>query len=180
MKDIENVRKSIRETGFEFTGIVGAPRSDKNKGEKFRTICATDKCGNYRKSWTCPPAVGPVDDCLDRMHGFDDCIIVMRTFNDVDIENNDQLKAIADEHQNGCRAIKHSFMDEGFKILALTDGACNFCEKCSYPDACIAPEEQMPSVSGFGIDMGEYIPSCGLEFSMKRDSVTFYGLMLFR
>lgn len=181
MRNIENIHSAIRKEGFGYTDIVKAPRSDTETGLKFRKICETNRCGTYNTSWTCPPAVGPVDECIDAMHGYDDCIIVTKTFEDVDMNDSASLKRMADIHQSGCRRIKHAFMDEGFDVLALTDGACNFCGSCTYPDApCRSPEEKVPSVSGYGIDMGEYIPKSGLEFSFEKDRITFYGLMLFR
>lgn len=181
MKDIENIRKNAKDMGFTVTDVVASPRTTVEKTETFRTVCATDRCGNYNRSWTCPPAVGSIVLCMERLHGYDECIIAFKEFENVDMKDEAQINTIIKEHQAGCRSIKHMFMDEGFDILALTDGACSFCEKCTYPDGeCIAPEEQMPSVSGFGIDMAEYITSCGLGFAMENDRITLYGLMLYR
>ena len=35
--------------------------------EDVRAMCAENKCGAYGKNWTCPPAVGTLDECLQRM-----------------------------------------------------------------------------------------------------------------
>jgi hypothetical protein len=39
---------------------------------------------------------------------------------------------------------------------------------------------QIPSVSGYGIDMGKYIGSIGETFTFSENKVTLYGIFLFR
>ena len=39
---------------------------------------------------------------------------------------------------------------------------------------------QVPSVSGYGIDMTTYMQEIGIEFSFSKDSVTLYGVLLFK
>lgn len=182
MKDIERLKRDVRGKGIELSDVVKAPRSDTETAERFRDICRTNKCGNYGVSWTCPPAVGPLEQCLEQMGSYDNAVISKMFFGNIDIGNGSQLKEIADKHQRSCREVMWMFRDEGFDTLVLTDGACNYCERCTYPDGepCRHPEQRIPSVSGYGIDMGKYIPESGLEFQFSNDSVTFYGIVLFK
>ena len=39
---------------------------------------------------------------------------------------------------------------------------------------------QVPSVSGYGFNMTEYMKSIGIEFTFSKDSVTLYGVILFK
>lgn len=181
MKDIEKIRKDALKQGITFTDVVPSPRSDAKTAEVFRAICKTNKCGNYDRSWTCPPAVGPIDECLEQLYSFDNAVIFMRKFVDVNVKDEASLKKMMKEHQDSCRTIKHMFANEGFDELTLSDGECKFCEKCTYPDKpCRYPNERIPSVSGYGIDMEKYITSNGIEFKFSDNEVTLYGLLLFR
>ena len=177
-KDLEKVRSELKKSGVNVLGPHPAPSSDLASVNKFRSICETDKCGNYKKSWTCPPAVGSPDDCVNKLKKFKNAMIITKKF-DIDLNDEDGLKSIIVTHQDICRKAKKVFIEEGFNVLALTDGRCCFCTDCSYPEPCIALEEQMPSVSGFGIDMAEYITKCGIEFSFEKTTATLYGLIMY-
>ena len=179
MKDLEKIRNIVISDGIELSGPHPAPSSDVKTAEKFRTICKTDTCGNYNKSWTCPPAVGVPKDCIAKLKEFKEAMIITKTF-PIDLNDKAMLEGIIVEHQSICRGVKRLFLKEGFDVLALTDGRCTYCEKCSYPESCIAPAEQMPSVSGFGIDMSKYITGCGIEFSFSKTSATLYGIIMYK
>ena len=179
MKDLEKVKKAMEKKNVTFI-IAKAPRSTVESALKFRKLCETDKCGTYNKSWTCPPAVGNVEDCVKKLEDYNNTVIVTNTFRDLDMSDLEGMKKMMKSHQDLCRDVKEMFQNEGFDELTLTDGACTYCKKCSYPKECKHPDKKVPSVSGFGIDMGEYIPSAGLTFEFKNDEATLYGLILYR
>jgi Predicted metal-binding protein len=179
MKDIEKIRNIVVSDGIELSGPHPAPSSDVNTAEKFRTICKTDKCGNFNKSWTCPPAVGIPKDCVTKLGEFEKAMIITKTF-PIDLSDEAMLNGIIVEHQAICRGVKKLFIKEGFEVLALTDGRCHYCDECSYPEPCVAPEEQMPSVSGYGIDMAEYITGCGIKFTFEKTTATLYGIIMYK
>lgn len=35
--------------------------------DSVRDMCAEDKCRAYQKNWTCPPAIGTLEECEARM-----------------------------------------------------------------------------------------------------------------
>ena len=55
-------------------------------------------------------------------------------------------------------------------------------EECAFIKGknCYHPDMQVPSVSGYGIDMTSYMNEIGIEFSFSKNSVTLYGVILFR
>ena len=180
MKDFEKVKKSMEKKNVEYT-IAKAPRSTLESALKFRKLCETNKCGTYNKSWTCPPGIGKPEDCVKKLEDYDNAVIVTNTFRNLNMDDLEGLKKMMKSHQDLCRDVKEMFQKEGFDELTLTDGACTYCKKCTYPDKeCKHPTKKVPSVSGFGIDMGEYIPSVGLTFEFKNDEATLYGLILFK
>jgi len=179
MKDFEKIKEKMDEKKVEYT-IAKAPRSTLEDALKFRKLCETNKCGTYDKSWTCPPAIGKPEDCVKKLEDYNNAIIITNTYKGLNMENLDEIKDMMKSHQDLCRDVKKMFQKEGFDELTLTDGACTYCRKCSYPKECKHPAKKVPSVSGFGIDMGEYIPSTGLPFEFKKDEATLYGLVLFK
>ena len=180
MKDFEKIKAAMGKKNISFV-VAKSPRSTVESAIKFRKLCEQNKCGTYNKSWTCPPAVGNVEDCVKKLEDYNDAVIITNTFKNLNMEDLDGLKKMMKSHQDLCRDVKKMFQDEGFDELTLTDGACTYCKECTYPDkSCKHPDKKVPSVSGFGIDMGEYIPTTGLTFEFKNDEATLYGLVLFR
>ena len=41
----------------------------------FRDICASNGCGMYGKCYMCPPDIGPVEDLMDKVRGYDRALL---------------------------------------------------------------------------------------------------------
>ena len=63
-----------------------------------------------------------------------------------------------------------------------SDDVINSLSECAFVKGknCYHPDMQVPSVSGYGIDMTSYMKEIGIEFSFSKDSVTLYGVLLFK
>jgi len=156
------------------------PVSTNDSIKMFRKKCEENLCGHYGKSWTCPPAVGSPEECASELLGFDKAVIMFKRYENIDVKDRKVLESVIRTHHVSCRAIKRMFAEEGLGELTLCDGPCKFCDVCSYPDPCPYPKEQIPSVSGYGIDMEKYLGSNGIELKFSGNEVTFYGIVLFR
>ena len=42
---------------------------------EIRDICATDQCRCYGKSWSCPPAVGTLEECRQRIESYNTMLL---------------------------------------------------------------------------------------------------------
>ena len=145
-----------------------------------RELCKKNLCGNYGKSHTCPPLLWSAECCISKVDSYERADVITRTYHDVDFKDDDLMKNITSDFQMTVRKIMHSVKNEGYECFALADGPCNFCIRCSALDGkeCTHPEEQVPSVSGYGVDMTSYIRSIGRTFEFRDNEVTFYGIFL--
>jgi len=177
-----NIAKIKKRAASEGMTLIDAavPRSSADSVVVFRKKCAENVCGYYDKSWTCPPAVGSPEDCAGQLLGFDKAVIIFRRYENIDVKDHKMLEHIVRWHQDSTRAVKMMFEEEGVEKLILCEGPCGFCDKCSYPDPCPFPEEQIPSASGYGIDMEKYLRSNGIEFKFSDNEATLYGIILYR
>ncbi len=140
----------------------------------FRTLCEGNACGDYGRTWTCPPGIGTLEECKEYISGYDSAILVSCPFGlDEDFV---EIKQVL---QNVCRESKYILIDAGYEVYVLGDGGCNFCEKCAYPNSCVDPIAQIPSISGFGIDMGEYLKQMDIELRFDTGEFALYGIILF-
>ena len=76
------------------------------------------------------------------------------------------------------RGILSRLRDAGIGCRGFSDGGCDICPECTYPEPCRHPDLVLPSVSIVGIDMESYLASVGERFEFRDDAVTFYGVIL--
>ena len=160
---------------------VPLPRVSYKSVEKNRMLCRTNTCGNFNRSWTCPPNCGSAEFCIERVNSFRDADILMKRYENVDLRDAEGLERLMDGFRDLCRDVLTGCRKEGYDVLVLADGPCSYCKECAIEKGkkCYHPEMQVPSVSGYGIDMTSYMKECGIEFSFEKDAVTLYGVVLF-
>ena len=149
---------------------------------KNRKNCETNVCKCYDTSWTCPPHCGSPEFCIKKISSCKDADVYIRRYENIDFKDEKALESMMDGFRQECREIMLKCRGKGYDVFALADGPCRYCERCSVLDdePCPFPEMQVPSVSGYGIDMTSYIGSIGEKFEFSKDSVTLYGIFLFR
>lgn len=147
-----------------------------------RMLCRQNRCGNYNRSWTCPPNCGSEEYCIERVSSYRDADVVIQTFSDVDFSDSAYVERILTEFRETCRKVMIGCREAGFDVMALADGPCSYCKVCAAESGkkCMHPEMQVPSVSGYGVNMTEYIAEIGEKFEFAKDRATFYGIILFR
>lgn len=171
-----------KKDGCRFLHNVPIPQVTVDSIVKNRKTCATNVCKCYDTSWTCPPNCGSEQFCIDRINSYKDADIYARTFSNVDFSDKEQLDSMMNGFRQECRDIMIECRKRGYDMFALADGPCSYCKRCAVKDGkpCYHPEMQVPSVSGYGIDMKSYLAPLGEEFTFEKDSVTLYGVLLFR
>ena len=150
--------------------------------EKNRMLCRSNLCGNYNTSWTCPPNCGTSEYCIGRINAYKDADILMVKYDNVDFSDHDGVESIMNGFRDICRNVMTECRKEGFDVLVFADGPCSYCKECAFTKGknCYFPDKQVPSVSGYGIDMTSYMKEIGVEFTFSKDSVTLYGVILFK
>ena len=149
---------------------------------KNRSLCRTNACGHYNHSWTCPPNCGSAEYCIGRINSFKDCDVIMRRYDNVDFSDAENVENMMNGFRDLCRDVMVGCRKEGFDVIAFADGPCSYCKECAFKKGkdCYHPEMQVPSVSGYGFDMTSFLSEIGESFGFSKDSVTLYGVILFR
>lgn len=148
--------------------------------EEVRYICKTE-CSRYGKSWSCPPAVGTVEECRERCRAYDGAFLFTTMTEVPDMEDLEGMLATRKDHEEITRRIRNLFLEECSEVLALSTESCAVCEHCTYPDApCRFPDRMFPSVEGFGILVTGLAEQCGITFLSGGNLVTWFSLILYR
>ncbi|MDR0509419.1 MAG: DUF2284 domain-containing protein [Candidatus Methanoplasma sp.] len=159
---------------------VDPPSPDAASIKECRKLCAQNLCGEYGVTWGCPPGIGTEEKCLKTVGSFSNAALLIKEFNNIDLRDKDLIKKISTSHQTACRKLGLELRKEGYRALALTDGGCKYCDKCTYPDSpCRFPDQMVTSISAYGIMMDAYLRSQNIDFRFRDDGMTLYGLILY-
>ena len=149
---------------------------------KNRKLCEKNLCGNYNKSWTCPPNCDSEERCVKKMSEYRDADVLSIRYENLDFKDREDIEKKMSDFQDFCRRIMIDCRKNGIETLALADGKCNFCKKCALLDGkpCKSPEMQIAPISAHGIDMERYLNSEGESFRFEKDAMTLYAIFLFK
>lgn len=147
---------------------------------RVREICRSE-CPRYGTSWACPPAVGTVEECRERCGQYEGAFVFTTVAEVQDVEDMQETLGTRRGHEEITGQIRGIFQDCGFETLALSGDSCARCETCAYPDgACRHPEHMIPCVEGYGIVVPLLAQKVGIAFENGRNTVTWFGLILWK
>lgn len=164
--------------GVHEYGII--PISAVQFSDEVRHMCEQNLCGHYGKSWSCPPAVGPVADCRAACLRYEQ-VYVFSTLHQLedsfDFEGIQRAQKLHGEIGNRIRQLFAAQFDP---ILALASDGCTICAQCTYPDApCRFPDYMTPSVESYGIFVTQEAAAAGMHYMNGPNTVTFFGNIFF-
>ena len=183
MKSMTNkdaVLKLIQESEAHAFAIID--QTDIVYDYHFREICMRNSCGEYGKCWMCPPDVGDVNELMKKAQSYSYGIL----YNSVSqLEDSFDFEGMIEAKQK-FNEIALKITDEirelGGDILHLGVGACGICERCAKKDnePCRFPDRAIPSMESYGIFVAETAKKAGLKYINGKDTVTYFGIVLFR
>lgn len=148
---------------------------------ELRGACAQNYCGRYATCWVGPPAIGEVEDLMAQVRTYRTALVIQTVGQLEDSYDYEGMMVAKDEHiavyQKALAAVRAAWPDE--RLLALDTGCCDLCPKCTYPDEpCRHPEEAIPSVEVYGINVNPMLEVCGLKYNNGKDTVSYVGLII--
>ena len=148
--------------------------------EDVRAMCAEDKCGAYNKNWTCPPAIGTVEQCQEKMRQYRQGILVQtvgRLKKNVDTKGYLRTEQQHLQHFDSlAKAVALRFPD----ALFLGAGGCRVCERCAYPEPCRFPEQAVSSMEGYGLFVTQVCRDAGVPYHYGEKTITYTACILIR
>lgn len=146
--------------------------------EDVRGMCGQNRCGAYDKNWTCPPAVGTVEECQRRMRQYSRGILLQtvghmakdidaRCYRETERRHMENFYAFAE-------AIRKAYPD----ALCLGAGGCRICKRCAYPEPCRFPEKAVSSMEGYGLFVTQVCRDAGVPYHHGERTVTYTGCVL--
>ena len=148
--------------------------------ERVRYICEHE-CPMYNTTWACPPAVGTVAECRQRVMAFEEGLMIATITEVSDIANIEETLSTRASHEAITREISQLIASRAAHTLTLSTEACAHCAKCSYPDApCRHPDRMFPCVESHGILVTDLAERHDIDFLAGNNLVTWFSLIFYK
>lgn len=171
-------KQALQALGIDNVGYIST--SQIVFGEELRRICENNVCHRYGASWTCPPAVGTIEECKRKCLSYDSAMVFSTVYqleDSFDVEGMDAGRAAFGE---SCRRLYDQAKARCPGVLMLSGAHCPQCRECTYPHApCKFPEQMIPSISGYCIYVNKLAAAAGLKYNNGSNTVTYFGILLY-
>ena len=148
---------------------------------KFRDICKSNGCGLYGRCWMCPPDIGPIDELMEKVRGYEYGLLYQTVGEIEDSYDIEGMNEVGEQHEKNSLAVERAAKDLLGKHLHLSCGGCHLCERCAKRDnePCRHPELALPPMEGYGIDVYNTTKPTELKYINGTNTVTYFGIVLF-
>ncbi|MBQ7874230.1 MAG: DUF2284 domain-containing protein [Oscillospiraceae bacterium] len=147
---------------------------------EVRKLCEANSCRNYAVSWACPPAIGTVAECKDRVDKYDKMLLFSRKYDLGDSFDFERITEYLLDFKQTVDIFDRNLKGFLKEYLLLSNEGCGRCAECTYPDApCRFPQFLHHSLEGYGFMVNELAEEAGVHYNNGRNTVTFFGALLF-
>ena len=149
--------------------------------DRVRTICK-EECERYGTTWACPPAVGSLKECEERIHSYQKGIFFSSVAEVSDVMNMPEMLATRDAHEELTTKVAAFLQGEGFETFTLSTESCDLCEHCAYLEGkpCRFPEKMHPCLESHGVVVNELVEKHSMEYNLGGNTILWFSLVLFR
>jgi predicted metal-binding protein len=169
----EQIEQALNSRCWEHSVV---PTSALTFSSEVRKACEVNSCGNYNKCWTCPPAVGTVEDLKQKICAYQKAIVFTTKFDLEDSFDYEGMMKAKEIHDSLTRDIFEAF---GKTNPVYGAGGCTVCKKCAYPEPCRFPDKTYSSVEAAGIHVTELSQAAQIRYNNGPNTVTYFSIVLF-
>lgn len=146
-----------------------------------RSMCESDRCRRYGRSWSCPPGCGTLEECDARMREYSGGVLVQTTSaleDEFDIET---MNRAQERHKSNFLTLARQARMIYPDCLPLTAGSCSICRNCTYPDKpCRFPARMLSSMEAYGLLVSDVCQSSGLAYYYGPLTLTYSACILIK
>lgn len=176
----DEIKKLAETIGFEKCGETKGRLVPCDTG--LRRFCEQNACGKYKSCYMCPPAEGPAETLVAKLHNYKDVLVFTKEYPCEDMSN---YLSVQIAHERRSQLLWKSMQKLGYtkeNSRVLTVGGCHLCEKCGIltGEPCRHPDTACPSVSGYCVEVGKLADSVGLSTAGENGGIVFFCMVLLK
>ena len=154
--------------------------SDLIFSDGVRKLCEMNSCGQYGKTWACPPGVGTLEECKEKILKYENLFVFTTMHPLEDSFDFEGMTAGRVRHNEICPAVVNVFRENYEHLLILSAEGCERCKTCTYPDApCRFPETLYPSIESYGVEVNRLAATAGINYINGANTVTYFGCIAY-
>ena len=171
--------KLLAGRAFEYSVV---PCAALNFSPELLKACESNTCGNYNKCWTCPPAIGSMEEQKKKITAFSSAFVFTTKFDLEDSFDYEGMMAAKDHHNRLTSEMHEQF---GKTNPVYGAGACKICAAdnaaatCAYPEPCRFPEKAYSAVEAAGINVTELSRAGHIHYNNGPNTITYFSMILF-
>lgn len=146
---------------------------------EVRDMCAKNTCRAYGTTWACPPAVGTLEECREKVLGYGKMLLLSVKY---DLEDSFDFEGMTEGMHSFKRTMERfeSLIEgEVTDYFIFSNEGCGKCKTCTYPDApCRFPDKLHPSLEGYCFMVSELAKQAGIHYINGANTVTYFGGIL--
>ena len=177
MLDMEKLGRLAADFGFTAWGELDM--STLEFKPEVRDMCEANTCGQWNRTWACPPACGTLEEMRERVKAYRTGILVQTVGQMEDSFDVETMMETAANHKKNFDALWDELRKEYPGLMAMGTGGCSRCQKCAYPDEpCRFPDKLWPSIEGYGFLVSALAKQAGIPYTGKPTELRYFGAVL--
>ncbi len=173
--------KKLEEIGKDagFTVVAPLDVSTIQVMQEVRDMCAANTCGQYGKNWCCPPGVGTLEECDERIHRYTSGIIVQTVGEMEDSWDVETMMETEANHKKFFDAMRRELLADYPGMLSMGAGTCTRCKSCTYPDApCRMKDNTFGSMEAYGLLVSAVCTANNVPYNHGPNTIAYTGCFL--
>ena len=177
MLDYEELKGTALGFGFSHAGKLDV--STIRLMKEVREMCAANKCSAYNSNWCCPPGVGDLAACEEKIRKYRAGLLVQTTGELEDELDGETMMETEAQHKEHFEKLRVKLMETWPDLLACGAGTCRRCRTCTYPDApCRFPDNTFASMEAYGMLVTQVCQANDLPYYYGRCTITYTSCFL--
>lgn len=148
--------------------------------ERVRTICQQE-CERYNTTWACPPAVGSLAQCQEKIRRYPEAVLFSSVAEVSDVLNMEELLSTRAAHEELTDCVGEYLRSEGYETYILSTESCDICEHCTFPEGkpCRHPDRMHPCLESHGVVVSEIVERESMEYQLGGNTVLWFSMICF-
>ncbi len=178
MGSYEQAEALAREEGF--THLTRLDCATIELLPEVRKMCEANTCGQYGKSWACPPGCGTLEECRERIAHYSWGILLQTVGELEDSLDFEEIMETEERHKENFTKAAELMREHFSDVFSLGAGCCTICAECAYPDKpCRFPEKRVSSVESYGIYVSKLCKDNGIPYNYGPNTIAYTSCFLF-
>jgi len=175
--NIEEFLAQAVEAGFDHVGELDVKTIELLP--EVRNACETGRCPAYNKNWSCPPALGTLEECDKMIKAYKRGAILQTTGEIEDDYDFEGMMDVQDRHRENFYAFAKKMKELYPDMMFIGDGHCTLCEECTYPEAeCRFPNLRIASMEAMGMYVNKVCKDNNMQYYYGPGTFKYIGCVL--